>query len=93
MTNAHKLLRCYLEKQFPDAVLSEEGNDKIRFRVNGKIRTYTLNVYGDIMDADNGMFVAYSNVPHDMDWLLMNDGHIPSSWTNNAAYFHPGSVQ
>ncbi len=92
MTNAHKILRKYLEGQFPSALLKEVGSDKMTVSVDGKTNTFTINLYGDIVDAENGMFVAYSNVPHDMDWLLLNVSHMPSEWTNNAAYFIPDSV-
>lgn len=93
MTNAHKILRKYLEEQFPSAILKEVGTDKIAVINEGRTNTFTINLYGDIMDAENGMFVAYSNVPHDMEWLLLNASHIPSSWTNNSVYFFPGSVR
>ena len=88
MTIVQKTLSAYLSQQFMGANLIPVGEDRIAVEgPDGNRTEYMVNLYCDIIDAESQMLVARSNVPHTMEWLLLNVNHIPEKWTNNAQYF------
>ena len=55
------------------------GRDKVEVTdQKGDHMTLTMNLYGDIMDADSGKIYAISNLPHELEKIGLE---VPTDWT------------
>lgn len=80
MTTAQKLIKKYIYINFhPDSVLLFfVGRDKVKLiDSEGESMTLTLNIYGDIMDAETKQIYAVSDLPHDLERIGQQ---LPESW-------------
>lgn len=80
MTTAQKLIRKYIYTNFhPDAVLLFPiDRDKVKLiDSEGESMVLTINIYGDIMDAETKQIYAVSDLPHDLERI---DRQLPQSW-------------
>lgn len=80
MTTAQKVIRKYIYVNFhPDSVLLFPiDKDKIKLtNSEGASMTLTLNVFGDIMDAETRQIYAVSDLPHDLQRI---GKQLPESW-------------
>lgn len=79
MTRAQKTIEKYIWKNYEPGgvILSQVGDMSTKITdMTGGSMTFTINLYGDIMDAENGKILAVSNVPHDLDkvgFMLSDD--------------------
>lgn len=80
MTWAQECICSYIRKNFVmgSVDLTLVGMDKVKVTdKKGDHMTLTMNLYGDIMDADSGKKYAISNLPRDLDKI----GHkLPTDW-------------
>lgn len=80
MTIAQKLIKKYIYINFqPDSVLLFfVDRDKVKLiDSEGESMTLTLNIYGDIMDAETKQIYAVSDLPHDLERIGQQP---PESW-------------
>lgn len=80
MTTAHIILLKYIDKHFIKGSLSVDypNNDTIQITdKNGDCMRLTLNLYGDIMDADTRKLLAISDLPHNLDTVGYK---LPKDW-------------
>lgn len=80
MTIAQKLIKKYIYINFqPDSVLLFPiDKDKVKLiDSEGERLTLTLNIYGDIMDAETKQIYAVSDLPHDLERIGQQ---LPESW-------------
>lgn len=80
MTGMQESIREYIYKNFhPDTVvLSMEGEECIKVTDgSGESMTLTMNLFGDIMDADTKSIYAISDLPHDPDKI---GNQMPQNW-------------
>lgn len=80
MTTAQKLIKKYIYINFhPDSVLLFfVDRDKVKLiDSEGESMTLTLNIYGDIMDAETKQIYAVSDLPHDLERIGQR---LPESW-------------
>lgn len=80
MTTAQKLIKKYIYINFhPDSVLLFPiDKDKVKLiDSEGASMTLTLNVFGDIMDAETRQIYAVSDLPHDLQSI---GKQLPESW-------------
>jgi len=80
MTTAQKLIKKYIYINFhPDSVLLFPiDKDKVKLiDSEGASMTLTLNVFGDIMDAETKQIYAVSDLPHDLERIGQQ---LPESW-------------
>lgn len=80
MTIAQEVIKKYIYMNFhPDSVLLFPiGQDKIKIiDSDGASMTLTMNLFGDIMDADTKSICAISDLPHDLGQLGLQ---LPKSW-------------
>lgn len=81
MTDVQESIKKYIDANFyPGSVeMALIGEDKIKVTdAEGSNMTLTLNLYGDIMDADTESIYAVSDLPH---YLPRCEGVLPQSWT------------
>ena len=75
----------YLRDRDPGCRYELVSGSRVRvFDQMGGSRTYTSNIYSDIMDAETREIVAVSDVPHDLE---MVDRQRPKSWTSSTSNF------
>lgn len=83
MTKAQKWICDYIYTQFmPRSIvisLIGDGDVCITDR-QGEQLIFSVNLFGDIMDKETGKIIAVSDVPHDLDELLINPEAEPTSW-------------
>lgn len=80
MTRAQMILSHYIEKNFikGSVRIDLESDTSVKIRDNtGNVLRLTLNLYGDIMDADTKRIYAIGNVPHDIEHIKEQ---IPAEW-------------
>lgn len=80
MTRAQELIKRYIYTNFhPDSVLLFPiDKDKVKLiDSEGESMTLTLNIYGDIMDAETKQIYAVSDLPHDLERIGQQ---LPESW-------------
>lgn len=80
MTKAQEIIRKYIYKNFKknSVLLFPRDNDKIRIiNEEGKSATLTINLFGDIMDADTKKIYAISDLPHDLNKIGLQ---LPQNW-------------
>lgn len=80
MTKVQESIREYIYKNFhPESVLLfPKGEDQIRIiDKTGASMTLTMNLFGDIMDADTKKIYAISDLPHDVNKI---ENQLPHSW-------------
>ena len=85
MTNVQICIREYIYQVFkPSSVnLIPSGEDKIKvINSQGKDMTLTMNIFGDIMDADTKQIYAVSDLPHDMNKIGWDEfrERLPHKW-------------
>ena len=81
MTLAQESIMAYIQKNFvPGSVRCvPEGDDCVRvIDRTGESMRLTMNLFGDIMDADTNFKYAISNLPHDIEKI---GSRLPSDWT------------
>ena len=85
-TTAQKDLLKYVKTQFTGVRVRPVGENGLEV-IDGKGDTLTLsmNIYGDVMDADTKQIIAKSDLDHDLDRLPMNAR--PKAWENCPEYF------
>lgn len=90
MTKAQEWILRYIDTQFVRGSVrtSLEGDYTVRVtdRDGGSLRL-TINLYGDIMDADTKEKIAECDVPHNLDRLSHSLTQEPRSWTNRPEWF------
>lgn len=70
----------YLKTQYDLDTFEVEaiGNDNIKLTDrSGKATTYTMNLFGDIMEYGTKKIIARSNLPHNLDKIGLK---MPNSW-------------
>ena len=80
MTRAQEVIRKYIYTDFPKdgVLLFPTGKDKIKIiDEKGKSMTLTINLFGDILNADTGEMCAISDLPHDLCQIGLQ---LPQSW-------------
>lgn len=80
MTKAQESIRKYVYTNFhSDSVqLFPVGRDKVKLiDSEGESMILTLNIYGDIMDAETKQIYAVSDLPHDLERIGQQ---LPQSW-------------
>ena len=80
MTRAQEVIKKYIYINFhPNSVLLFPINqDKIKLiDSKGESMTLTMNLFGDIMDADTKQIYAVSDLPHDLNQI---GEQLPQSW-------------
>lgn len=80
MTRAQEVIKKYIYINFhPDSVqLFPVGRDKVKLiDSEGESMVLTMNIYGDIMDAETKQIYAVSDLPHDLERI---DRQLPQSW-------------
>ncbi len=80
MTRAQELIRKYIYTNFhPDSVLLfPVDRDKVKLiDSEGESMVLTMNIYGDIMDAESKQIYAVSDLPHDLSRICQQ---LPQSW-------------
>lgn len=90
MTVAQEAIKKYLRTQFgPYVSFIPEGVDRVTVVavVDGNFirKTFTTNLFMDIMDAQTKKIVAVSDLPHDLLHLSINS--VPGSWKGSALCF------
>lgn len=83
MTRAQELLMKYIHKNFVEGSIQTEwvsgGTVKVTDK-NGESMLLTMNLFGDIMDAETKKIYAEGNVPHNLDILMKNPYQLPTDW-------------
>lgn len=80
MTRAQEVIKKYIYMNFhrDSVMLFPVNQDKIKLiDKEGSSMTLTLNLYGDIMDADTRKIYAISDLPHDLERI---GRQLPQSW-------------
>lgn len=80
MTRAQEVIKKYIYMNFhrDSVLLFPVDQDKIKLiDREGTSMTLTLNLYGDIMDADTRKIYAVSDLPHDLNRIGLQ---MPQSW-------------
>lgn len=80
MTNVQKSIQRYIDQMFIGEDVKTElvGDSQIKVTENGGCVTLTMNIYGDIMDAETRKILAESDLPHDL--MRIGHGEMPRSW-------------
>ena len=86
MTKGQETIIRYLKTQFIGVRYIPDGNDVVivRDKAGAEMR-FTLNLYGDIMDATTREIIAVSDLPHDI--LQIGVSAEPKTWSNSLQYF------
>lgn len=86
-TVAQQDIERYIQTQFAGGYhLKEIGDFIIELEdFRGDTMRFTMNLFGDIMDADTKQIIAISNLPHTLGRLAISDR--PTSWENQPSYF------
>lgn len=85
MTVAQEWICRYIDTQFEKGTVRKipVGRGNVRVEdMDGKSITFTVNMFGDVMDADTKRIVAQSDVEHNLDKLMKNPLQEPVRWTN-----------
>lgn len=80
MTRAQEVIKKYIHINFhPDSVLLfPVGRDKVKLiDSEGESMVLTMNIFGDIMDAETKQIYAVSDLPHDLEGI---GRQLPKSW-------------
>ncbi len=80
MTRAQEVIKKYIHNNFhPDSVqLFLVGRHKVKLiDLEGGSMVLTMNIFGDIMDAETKQIYAVSDLPHDLERI---DRQLPKSW-------------
>lgn len=80
MTIAQEVIKRYIYINFhPNSVLLfPRDQDKIKIiDSEGESMTLTMNIFGDIMDADTKQIYAVSDLPHDSNQVGVQ---VPQNW-------------
>lgn len=84
MTNAQKLIMKYLNKNFiPGSIhidLLNEECVKVTDKQGDEMKL-TINLFGDIMDADTHKIYAIANISHNLASLFLDPTQMPTDWT------------
>jgi len=84
MTNAQKLIMKYVNKNFvSESVHIDFLNDecvKVTDQTGDELKL-TVNLFGDIMDADTRKIYAIGNVSHNLAALMLDPTQMPTDWT------------
>ena len=85
-SQAQKSILKYIKTQFKGVRVRPIGEDRLQVTDSkgGKLNL-SLNLYGDILDADTKQVIAKSDLPHSMDELKVHE--MPKSWDNCPEYF------
>ena len=85
MTKGQETIIKYLKTQFVGVRYIPKDDDIVIVRdKSGAEMQFTLNLYGDILDAATREIVAVSDLPHDILQIGVSD---PKTWTNSLQYF------
>lgn len=80
MTRAQEVIKKYIYTNFHEdsVLLFPVDQDKIKLiDAEGESLMLTLNLYGDIMDADTRQIYAISDLPHNLDQIGLQ---LPQNW-------------
>lgn len=80
MTKAQEVIKKYIYTNFHEdsVLLFPVDQDKIKLiDSEGASMTLTMNVFGDIMDAETKQVYAVSDLPHDLERI---EQQLPESW-------------
>lgn len=80
MTRAQEVIKKYIHNNFhPDSVLLfPVDRDKVKLTDSeGESMVLTMNIYGDIMNAETKQIYAVSDLPHDLEHI---GRQLPQSW-------------
>ena len=80
MTRAQEAIKKYIYTNFhPDGVqLFPVDRDKVKLTDSaGESMVLTMNIFGDIMDAETKQIYAVSDLPHDLERI---GRQLPQSW-------------
>lgn len=80
MTRAQEVIKKYIYINFHEnsVLLFPIDRDKVKLiDSEGASMTLTLNIYGDIMDAESKQIYAVSDLPHDLERI---GRQLPQSW-------------
>ncbi len=80
MTTAQDVIKKYIYINFhPDGVrLFPVDRDKVKLiDSEGESMVLTMNIFGDIMDAESKQIYAVSDLPHDLEHI---GRQLPQSW-------------
>lgn len=81
MTRTQESIMTYIRKNFfPWSIQCiPEGEDCVKIiDRTGESMRLTMNLFGDIIDADTNFMYAISNLPHDIEKI---GSRFPSDWT------------
>ena len=74
----HQTIELYLHQSYGiNAAISQcpTGNFKVEFG-NGHSKTFSCNIFGDIIDCEEKRIIAVGNTHHDID----NTYELPTKW-------------
>lgn len=80
MTRAQELIRKYIYINFQQdsVLLFFVDRDKVKLiDSEGESMMLTMNIFGDIMDAESKQIYAVSDLPHDLERI---GRQLPQSW-------------
>lgn len=80
MTRAQELIKKYIYINFPpnSVLLFFVDRDKVKLiDSEGESMVLTMNIFGDIMDAETRQIYAVSDLPHDLERI---GRQLPQSW-------------
>jgi len=84
MTNAKKLIMKYVNKNFvSESVRIDFLNDecvKVTDQTGDELKL-TVNLFGDIIDADTRKIYAIGNASHNLAALMLDPTQMPTDWT------------
>lgn len=87
LTIAQEDIKRYIATQFKGGYkLTPIGDYTLELMdITGETMRFTMNLFGDIMDADTQQIIAVSDLPHHLDKIKTTAR--PENWTNQPAYF------
>ncbi len=80
MTRAQEVIKKYIHINFhsDSVLLFPVDRDKVKLiDSEGESMVLTINIYGDIMDAESKQIYAVSDLPHELERI---DLQLPQSW-------------